>query len=212
MASRVIIADDHEDLRSDLRDALEPYGIRVVGEAGTGSQLLAMAANVACDVILLDLAMPELDGLGTLRQLRRMPARPPVVVLSVHDDVAHVDRALELGASGYVLKSARVDRVVEAIGVAIDGGMYIHPTVARALVDRHLRLSEGATRVPDGISPRQHELVRALARGMGNKEIAGELGIGEETVKSYLSDLYARIGVTGRAPAVAWAMRRKLVE
>lgn len=212
MVLDVLLADDQEEVRSDVRAALAPYGVRVVGEASTGRQLIAMTQRVACDAILMDLAMPDIDGLAALHHLSRSSGGPPVIVLSIHDDVAHVDRALELGASGYLLKSARAEAIVEALRIAIDDGVYLHPSVARAIVDRHLRLSGASVRATADISPRQRELVRALARGMGNKEIAGELGIREETVKGYLSDLYARIGVTGRAPAVAWAMRRKLVD
>jgi len=196
-----------------LRALLEESGrIRIVCEASDGVALMQLIGEVECDAILLDLAMPGGSGLKFLEELRTRLLRPPVVVLSMHDDAGHVDRALALGASGYVLKSARPTEIVTAVEAAIAGGAYIQPALALPLIERHVVV---AVRDPDAgssVSRRQLELLRALSQGLGNKEIAHRLGIREETVKGYLKDLYARIGVSGRAAAVAWAIRTRLID
>jgi DNA-binding NarL/FixJ family response regulator len=229
---RLVLAEDQVAVRAELRQLLEEsQRITVVGEASDGLELLRLLDEVECDAVLLDLAMPRMSGLTFLEELRASPrAHPPVIVLSMHDDAGHVDRALELGASGYVLKSARPSEIVTAVEAAIAGGAYIQPTLARPLIRRHLgtaaRLPDAAPpparlapvtpprvpRVASAVSPRQLELLRALSLGLGNKEIAHRLGITDETVKGYLKDLYARIGVSGRAAAVAWAIRARLID
>ncbi len=211
-ALRVVLADDQLQLRAELKALLEAYGIRVVGEAGNGRQLIDLLEGVSCDVVLLDLTMPISDGLQALATLARRPRTPPIVVLSVHDDAAHVDRALSLGASGYVLKSARTADLVAALQAAVAGGAYIQPSLARPMIDRHLALTGDPRRGSVVLSRRQEEMLRALAIGLRNKEIAHHLGLREETVKGYLSDLYAKIGSKGRASAVAWAMRHGIID
>jgi DNA-binding NarL/FixJ family response regulator len=216
---RLVLAEDQLAVRAELRQLLEEsQRIAVVGEVSDGLELQRLLEDVECDAILLDLSMPRMSGLRFLEETRASRGRPPVVVLSMHDDAGHVDRALALGASGYVLKSARPAEIVTAVEAAIAGGAYIQPMLARPLIERHLgtaaaRAPEEATPAsPPGVSPRQLELLQALSLGYGNKEIAHRLGIREETVKGYLKDLYARIGVSGRAAAVAWAIRARLID
>lgn len=212
MTLRAVLADDQASVRSELRTLLELDGrVEIVGEAADGLQLLDLLRRVTCDALLLDLTMPGKGGLEVLDDLARRGQRLPVVILSVHDDAAHVDRALSLGASGYVLKSARLDEIVGAIEAAVSGGAYVQPSLARPMLERHLILAGAKADARLGLSPRQLELLRALAIGLTNKEAAHLLGIGEETVKGYLKELYARLGVTTRSAAVAWGLRRGLI-
>lgn len=210
---RVAIADDHESVRQGLRWMLHgDPSIEVVAEAEDGEQLLAMLQRIDCDVVLLDLSMPVLDGLGVLRRLAVGERAVPAVVLTMHDDASHVDRALALGASGYILKSASLAEMVGALRAAVEGGAYVQPSLVKPLLERR-----PATGAPAGggeaiqLTPRQVELLRALASGRGNKELAHDLGLSEATVKGYLKELYARIGVTSRAAAVAYGMRSGLI-
>lgn len=212
MTHRVLLADDDGAFRHELSRTLHDHGLRVVGQAASGRELTTQLEKVACDAILLDVAMPDMGGLEALGVLSRRRRVPPVVMLSAHDSIESVDRSLALGAVGYVLKSARPLQIVEAVTTAVTGGAYIQPSVARGIIERHLRLTATAPRRAAAVTPRQRELLRALAVGLGNKEIAHRLGLREETVKGYLSDLYARIGANGRAPAVAWAMRNNLID
>ncbi len=208
----MILADDDAELREELRRLLEDHGqVTVVGEAANGRELIDLVDRSHPDGILLDLSMPDMDGFGVLSVLALRPRSVPTVVLTLHDDAARVDRALALGASGYVLKSARPDVIVTALRAALEGGTFIQPTVARELLARHVLVTAGAAG-SDRFTPRQHQLLRALANGLSNKDIAYQLGIAEETVKGYLKDLYARTGVASRAGAVAWAMRRGVID
>lgn len=209
---RVLIADDDAALRAELRSILTASGrFRIVGEAADGIEALLLLETRRCDVVLLDLSMPRRGGLGVLRHLVKLPHRPRVVVLSIHDDPAHVDGALGLGADGYLYKGATAAEIVNAIEAAMSGGVYLQPQVARAVLDRHLVLARPPRHPTDGLSRRQRELLQALAMGMSNKEIAGQLGISAVTVKGYLKELYSRLGVDSRAAAAAVGIRRGLI-
>lgn len=213
MRLRLVVADDQASVVAELRPLIEASGrVKVVGEANDGIELLALMDRLRCDVVLLDLSMPRMSGLEVLRALASRPHRPPVVAFSIHDDAAHVDRALSLGASGYVLKQARPEEIVGAVEAAAAGGAYVQPSLAQQLLRRHLVLTDQTGQLGTSISPRQRELLRALAIGLGNKAIAHRLGIREETVKGYLKELYPRIGVSSRTAAVAWAMRHGLID
>lgn len=209
---RILIADDDAALRTELRSMVTSSGrYEVIGEAADGAEALALVQARRCDVILLDLSMPRRGGLEILHQVARLQNRPRVVVLSMHDDAVHVDRALGLGADGYVHKAATAEEILAAIDAAIAGGAYLHPPVARAVLDRHLVLARPPERPAASLSRRQRELLQALAMGMSNKQIAGQLGITEVTVKGYLKELYSRLGVESRAAAAAVGIRRGLI-
>ena len=212
MTLRVVVADDHEAVREGLRWMLKADGsVDVVAEAANGEQLLEVLNDVECDAVLLDLSMPGTGGLEVLRTLRQRPSPPAVVVLTMHDDATHVDRALASGAGGYVLKSASREEIIRALTAAVGGGAYVQPSLAKALIARHITPErQEAKAVP--LSLRQLELLRLIANGATNKELAHRLGISEATVKSYLKDLYQRLGVPSRAAAVAYALRAGIVQ
>ncbi len=210
---RVLVADDHEAVREGLRWMLRADdAVEVVGEAGDGEELLHLLDSVECDAVLLDLSMPGMSGLDVLAALNAAGRTLPIVVLTMHDDASHVDRALALGASGYVLKSAPRDEIIRALRAATSGGAYVQPSLAKPLLARHLVAgSGGAEGSPVQLTPRQLQLLRALAAGGANKELAHDLGISEATVKGYLKDLYAKLGVTSRAGAVGYGLRHGLI-
>ena len=210
---RVIVADDHEAVREGLRWMLRADdAVEVVGEAGDGNALLELLDAVACDAVILDLAMPGVSGLDVLAALHAAGRSIPIVVLTMHDDASHVDRALALGASGYILKSAPRDEIIRALRAATSGGAYVQPSLAKPLLARHMVSdASAADEDPIQLTPRQLQLLRALAAGGANKELAHELGISEATVKGYLKELYARLGVTSRAGAVGYGLRHGLI-
>lgn len=212
MTLRVVVADDHEPVRQGLRWMLRADdAVEVVGEAANGEELLALLDRVECDAVLLDLSMPVMSGLDVLRALNAAGRSLPIVVLTMHDDAAHVDRALALGASGYILKSASREEMIRALAAAVSGGAYVQPSLAKPLLARYVVASGPVDDEPASISPRQLQLLRALAAGRTNKELAHELGITEATAKGYLKDLYVRLGVSSRAGAVAYGMRHGLI-
>ena len=213
MPLRVIIADDHEAVRQGLRWMLRSDdAVEVVAEAADGATLLELLDRVECDVVLLDLSMPGMSGLDVLGALRTAGRELPVVVLTMHDDAGHVDRALALGAAGYILKSAPRDEMILAVSAAAAGGAYVQPSLAKPLLARYVLASEGAPGDEAArLTPRQLQLLRALAAGRSNKELAHDLEISEATVKGYLKDLYARLGVSSRAGAVGFGLRHGLI-
>lgn len=212
MALRVVVADDHEAVREGLRWMLRAdASIDVVGEACDGEQLLAVLDRVAADVVLLDLSMPGMSGLDVLRALRATDRDVPCLVLTMHDDAAHIDRALALGAAGYILKSAPRDEMVRALLAVAAGGAYVQPSLAKPLLARHIVDSSPVADEPLTLAPRQLQLLRALAGDRTNRELAHELGITEATTKSYLKELYVRLGVASRAGAVAYGIRHGLI-
>ncbi len=210
---RVVIADDHEAVREGLRWMLRASdAVEVVGEAADGEQLLALLASTECDALLLDLAMPGSSGFDVLLELNDAKPAIPIVVLTMHDEASHVDRALALGASGYVLKSARSEEIVLALIAATTGGAYVQPSLAKPLLARYVVAGSGSVDEPSvHLTPRQLQLLRALASGGANKELAQELGIAEATVKGYLKELYGLLGVSSRAGAVGYGLRHGLI-
>lgn len=209
---RVVIADDHEAVREGLRWMLPDEAVEVVGEASDGVTLLRLLESNEPDAVLLDLSMPGVGGLEVLAKLGDSGRTVPIVVLTMHDDDANVDRALSLGAAGYVLKSAPRDEMLRALYAAVSGGAYVQPSLAKALLARHLTaVAPTLDESPVRLTPRQLQVLRALAAGRSNKELAHDLGLSEATVKGYLKDLYARLEVTSRAGAVAYGMRHGLI-
>jgi DNA-binding NarL/FixJ family response regulator len=212
MALRVVVADDHEAVRQGLRWMLAADDdIEIVGEAADGRQLLALLEAVDCDALLLDLSMPTMSGLDVLRELQATGRSLPVVVLTMHEDTAHVDRALALGASGYLLKSASRDEMVRALAAAATGGAYVQPSLAKPLLVRYVVAAPEQADEPGSLAPRHLRLLRALAAGKTNKELAHDLAISETTTKSYLKELYRQLGVSSRAGAVAYGLRHRLI-
>ena len=211
-ALRVVVADDHEAVRQGLRWMLSAdTAIEVTGEAANGRDLLDLLARVECDAVLLDLTMPGMSGLDVLRELRTAGRQLPVVVLTMHEDAGHVDRALALGAAGYLLKSASREEMIRALTAAVAGGAYVQPSLAKPLLARHIVAEDNVIDNPVTLAPRQLRVLRALAAGQTNKELAHALGITEPTAKGYLKELYARLGVSSRAGAVAYGLRQGLI-
>jgi NarL family two-component system response regulator LiaR len=208
MTIRVVIADDHRVVRDGLSFLLsqEP-DIDVVGEAGDGEQTLRVVAATRPDVLLLDLLMPKLDGHGVLAALGGLPGQPAVVVLTSITDDEHLVRALHAGATSYLLKTAAADDVVAAIHAAATDTA----NLSRDLLTRLTR-SLHKPPAPDplhALSPREREVLRLVARGHSNRQIARELRIGDETVKTHVSSVLAKLGVQDRIQAAIFALRHE---
>ncbi|MFC6079910.1 response regulator [Sphaerisporangium aureirubrum] len=205
---RVLIVDDHEVVRQGLRFVLDQEdGIEVVGECANGERALAVVPALRPAVMLLDMVMPGLDGLEVLRRLGA--DRPAVIVLtSFHEDERIVE-AIRLGALSYLPKTTAVDQVVEAVRAAAHGGSVLEPGIAGMLVRR---MRQGERRDPlDVLTPREREVLTALARGRSNGEIARTLSLGKETVKTHVSSILAKLGVTDRTQAAIVGLQQGLV-
>ena len=200
---RVLIADDHAVVRQGLRTFLDLQDdIEVVAEAGDGAQALAAAEQHTPDVALIDLVMPNVDGIEAIRGLReRVPTARAIVLSSFIDDEKLLP-AVRAGAAGYLLKDVEPQQLVDAIRTVHAGGALLHPKVASRL------LEEMAT---DPLTPREREVLALIGRGMANKVIARELSLSEKTVKAHVSSILAKLGVTDRTQAALYAVRAGLV-
>ena len=206
---RIAIADDHPVVREGLVAMLETEpDFEVAGTAATGAEAAALVARVDPDVMLLDLELPELDGVGVLRRLAAEGARVRVIVFTVFDTDERIIAAVEAGAPGYLLKGAPRGELFAAVRTVAAGGSLLAP-VASSAVLRRVR-GEAPTGGPS-LTPREREVLQGLARGLGNKQIAAQLGVSERTVKFHVSSLFEKLGAGNRTEAVTIAARAGLV-
>jgi NarL family two-component system response regulator LiaR len=207
----VLIVDDHAVVREGLRSFLElQAGIEVVAEAADGEAAVRAAEAWKPDVVLMDLVMPRLDGVGAMRELRRRRPETRVIVLTSFPDDDRLLPAIQAGAAGYLLKNSDPQEVVRAVRAAHAGEALLDPVVAARLVQAIAQRpgSEPAER----LTPREREVLALIARGMPNKRIARELEISEKTVKTHVGHVLAKLGVTDRTQAALQAVREGLVE
>jgi DNA-binding NarL/FixJ family response regulator len=197
---RVLVVDDHNLVRAGLITLLDAApGIEVAGEAADGQQALAAAAATAPDVVLMDLSMPVLDGVAATRRLLAERPGTRVVALTSFSDRQRVTDILAAGATGYVLKDCRPEDLLAAVRAAADGHVPLDPRVAAAL------LPSREPPLADQLSEREKQVLRLVAAGLANKQIARRLGIAESTVKVHTGNIFRRIGVTERTSAALWA-------
>jgi NarL family two-component system response regulator LiaR len=210
---RILLVDDHEVVREGLRAFLELQdGLEVVGEAGDGEEALALAEQQKPDVILMDLVMPRLDGVGAMRELRRrLPATRVIALTSFLDDEKLLP-AIEAGAAGYLLKDVRPQELAQAVRTAYAGQAMLDPAAAARLVEAVAQGATPAPARPDRLTKREHEVLDLLAKGRSNKRIAFELGIAEKTVKAHVGRLLQKLGVADRTEAAVKAVREGLVD
>lgn len=204
---RVLIVDDHKLVRQGLRFLLEQEpGIEVAGECADGAAAAAEAARLEVDVVLLDLLMPRVDGLTALRELRKRAPRARVVILTSHRADERVREALVAGAHAYLLKTAGVEEVVTTVRAVAAGQTVLDSALAGSLVGRSAR-----GRAVERLSPRELEVLAGIGDGRSNKEIAARLRISEETVKSHVSSVLAKLELQDRTQAALFAARQHLV-
>jgi two-component system, NarL family, response regulator LiaR len=207
---RVLIADDHAVVRQGLRTFLDLQDdVDVVGEAADGEEAVAAAAQHAPDVILLDLVMPGLDGIGALRRLRDAAPAARVIVLTSFGEDERLFTALRAGAVGFLLKDVEPAELVRAIRTAHAGQSPLSPAVAARVVEE-LASGGGQHGAADELTPRELEVLCLIARGRSNKRIALELGVAEKTVKTHVGHLLAKLGLTDRTQAALYAVREGL--
>jgi DNA-binding NarL/FixJ family response regulator len=205
---RVLVADDQQLLRAGFRVILEAEpDIEVVGEAVDGVEAVELAGSSRPDVVLMDIRMPRLDGLAATEQLMRRPDPPRVVVLTTFDQNEYVVRALKAGAYGFLLKDAPPSRLIAAIRAAASGEALIEPSITRRLIERFAVTEPGATppTVLDSLTDRERDVLRLVARGMSNAEIAAEMVIAETTVKTHVARILTKLGLRDRVQAVVLA-------
>lgn len=206
---KVLIADDHQIVRRGLRLTIEAENdMQVVAEAENGSQVLGFIQKHKPDVVMLDLQMPELDGVEVLKKIREKFAILPVLILTSFTDDAHIFSALRAGASGFLLKEMKGDELVDAIRGASAGKPQLHPEIAKRLMARAPMPEDPF----EYLTEREKNILAWVARGLSNKEIAAQLSLTEVTVKGYVSDVLMKLGVNDRTQAALMAVRYGLVK
>jgi DNA-binding NarL/FixJ family response regulator len=212
---RVVIADDQDLVREGLRMMLEAEpDIEVAGEAGNGVEALDAARSHDPDVLLMDIRMPELDGIEATARLVGSKARTRILVLTTFDLDEYVYRAMKAGASGFLLKDANREQLAQAVRTVAGGDALLAPQITRRLIEDYCRHPPPGVDQPaaaDELSPRELEVLRLVARGMANAEIAGELFLSEATVKSHVARILSKLGLRDRVQAVVLAYETGIV-
>lgn len=207
---RLLIVDDHPVVRAGLRGMFETdAGFVVVGEATDGAQAVEQVRATRPDLVLMDLQMPVLDGVGAIARIRQLGDPPPVLVLTTYDSDNQILRAVEAGAAGYLLKDAPRETLFAAVRSAVTGGSPLAPSVAARLMRR---IAPGPAAGGEALSARELEVVALVARGASNKEIAHALRISEATIKTHLAHIFEKLDVTDRTSAVTRAIERGLID
>jgi NarL family two-component system response regulator LiaR len=208
--SRVLLVDDHAVVRAGTRLFLEGYeDLEVVGEARDGVQALALTIDLRPDVVLMDLAMPTVDGVEATRRIKAAAPDVDVIVLTSFVEDDQVTAVIQAGAIGYVLKSADPAEIVTAIRAARRGEVHLDPAVARRLMQAMSKPK--APELAEPLTERERQVLTLLARGAANKAIARELGVTEKTAKGHVGNILGKLGLTSRTQAVIYALRHNLV-
>lgn len=210
---RVLIVDDHQVVRTGLKVFFDLLpDIEVVGEASDGSEGVAMARRLEPDVVLMDLLMPNMDGITAIGRIKAERPETEIVTMTSFIEEEKVTSALEAGASGYVLKDAEADEVAAAVRAAYAGEVHLDPAVARLLAQRmRTRKSPGET-LTEPLTEREKDVIRLLGQGMSNKEIGSALFITERTARTYVSNILGKLGLASRTQAALYAVEHKLVD
>jgi DNA-binding NarL/FixJ family response regulator len=210
MAVTILVVDDHEVVRAGLKALLQGTDIRIIAESNNGGSVLKLTIKHKPDVVLLDVRMPDADGLSCLARIKLDHPNVPVVMFSGYDNPTYVARAVALGAAGYLSKSASKKEIVDAIHTAAKGETIWTREELRRVTGALATPRVGADiEVP--LTKRENEVLKQLAFGLTNKEIAQALGISYETVKEHVQHILRKIGVSDRTQAAVWAVRKELV-
>jgi len=208
----VLIADDHTLVRAGIRSLLEKLpGVVVVAEASDGREILRLVAEHQPEIVLMDIAMPELNGLEATRLLTETHRNTRVIILSIYSDEEHVYQALRAGAAGYLLKGAATEELELAIRSVAQGETYLAPQVSRPVIDEYIRRTN-ASRPGDNLSSRQRQVLQLIAEGKTMKQIALTLGISVKTVETHRSQLMTRLNIHEVAGLVRYAIKMGLVD
>lgn len=212
---RVLLADDHAVVRQGTRELLEREdGLEVVAEASNGKEAVQKALRQRPDVVVMDFAMPELNGIEATRQIKAVAPGIAILVLTAYDSEQYVFAFLEAGAAGYLLKDVQVDELVQAIKAVHAGESMLHPAIARKVINRFARPEEQSSVLRDAfeeLTDRELEVLRMAARGMSNREISQKLTISVRTVQTHLTNIFNKMGVGSRTEAVVHGLRKNLI-
>ena len=213
MPISIILADDHKIVREGLKQLLEiDDKIRVIGEANDGIECLQLLENFSPDLLLLDINMPNMNGLEVLKKIKALPRKQKVLILTIHNEVEYLMKAIDIGSNGYVLKDSGLEVLKTAIFAINSGEDYIQPSLTPLLKEAMEKNKEKENIVTETILTRRElDVLKLIAQGFYNKEIADELSISEKTVKNHVSRLFKKINVSDRTQAAVYAIKNNIV-
>lgn len=207
-----MITDDHSMIREGLKNLLELDGdIQVIAEAENGEDCLEKLKNVKPDVLLLDINMPKMNGLEVLQNFKTQRKKINVLVLTVHNEVEYLMKAVDIGVNGYILKDSESAELKKAIFSVADGETYIQPSLIPTLNSKMIEKNKDEGKI-DSLTKRELEVLKLLSVGMFNKEVAEKLNISERTVKNHISNIFKKLEVTDRTQAAVFAIRNNLIQ
>ena len=210
---RVLLADDHAIVREGVRLLLNTQpDVQVIGEATNGEQAIELARALAPDILLMDIGMPGMNGLEATRALKKELPSVNILVLTMHEGDDYFFRILAAGASGYLLKGASSEELLSAIRAVHQGGVYLYPTMARKLIGDYLKKQKEDAANPERLTPRERQVLRLIAEGKTNREIAEEFVLSINTVQTHRLHLMEKLNLHNRAELIKYAVRRGLIE
>ena len=212
MAINVMLVDDHALVREGIRQLLEYDGsVKVIQEAINGKECLEKLTSTIPDVLLLDINMPDMNGLEVLEQIKTDNIQVKVLMLTVHNEIEYLVKAVDIGADGYIIKDSDSSELKKAINSIMEGETYIQPSLIPALNNRLISRDSDKDKI-DSLTKREYEILVQVAKGKGNKEIAQSLDICERTVKNHVFKIFKKIGVTDRTQAAVFAIKNNIID
>ena len=211
MTIRLMLADDHRMLREGLSRSMSEHGFDVVGEARDGVEAVNMAYAVQPDVILMDVSMPEMDGVEACRQVRSSVEGTRVVMLTMHADQEVLANAIRAGACGYLVKDCSTEEIAEAVRMAANGDTALSPQLAASMLDEVRKLDQQPSREERVVTKREEEVLQLIADGCSTHEVAEQMYISQQTVKNHLASIYQKLDARDRTQAVLQAVRMGIV-
>ena len=212
MAVNILLADDHRMVREGLKQLLETNSeINVVAEAGDGYECLNLTNKTKPDIVLLDINMPNMDGIQVLNIMKQQKMLCKVIILTIHNEIEYLMKAVDIGVNGYVLKDSESAELKKAIFTVAEGETYIQPSLIPALNAKMIETNKDAEKIKS-LTKRELDVLKLLAVGMFNKEVGKRLEISERTVKNHFSNIFKKLGVTDRTQAAVFAIRNNLVQ
>ena len=208
---RVLLAEDHTIVRKGISEFVqrEP-GMEVVGEVGDGEEAIKMTAELQPDIVVMDIVMPNLNGIEATKRIKELYPSVAVLILTAYDYDQYIFALLEAGAAGYLMKGARVSELIDAIRAVYAGESVLHPVIARRVIDRMKSLAPKFSELQEAeaLSGREMEVLKLTAKGISNKEIAEQLFLSQRTVQAHLGNVFNKLGVASRTEAVLYGLRR----
>jgi two-component system response regulator NreC len=211
---RVLLADDHSIVRKGLRSILEEDSLfEVVGEASNGREAVELTESLQPHIVVMDVAMPQLNGLEAAAQVQKIAPASKIIILSMYQDETYILRALTAGARGYLLKDTAEDEIVPAVRAVIRGSTYFSPAISKTLLDDHIRYLQkrGLQDSYDLLTDREREVLQLLAEGRSNKEVANVLNLSLSTVETHRTNMMQKLNLHSSAEIVLYAVRKKLI-